>query len=497
MPISSDGGAAAPGGLQGLIPIDCRGVPVNRILVVPMSAVFLLFCSAGFLRAQTADEVKDLRKQIQDLEQVITSLKQKVDAMEKRQASPAVAAALQPLATEVSPPPSPAVDIPPLSRRETSRRDAESVARIGNAPITPSKIGYISIPGTESSFKIGGYAKMDAIVDLRLAGDPDQFRTSSIPINAPSGLETSSFNLHVRQTRFNVDIRRPGPRGDTRVFVEADFFGSGGATAFRMRHAYGQAHNLLVGWTWSTLVDVDAFPDSLDNMGSNGLSKTRQPQVRYTLPLKRGNSLAFGVEKSSSEISIDGVTNVTRFPDLIARYRHENKLGHVQLGTVFRQIGGASQSLNSTLTVFGWGVKLSGGIKLFEKDSFVFETEYGDGMAHYIDVISGLGLDAAPRNSQTPLAALPAFGGDGGYQHRWSKTLRSTVAYGFAQVMNFPGNKANAFHKAHYVSGNLIWRPVKTGEVGFEYLMGEHMQKDGASATASRLQFSLKYDLIY
>lgn len=38
---------------------------------------------------------------------------------------------------------------------------------------------------------------------------------------------------------------------------------------------------------------------------------------------------------------------------------------------------------------------------------------------------------------------------------------------------------------------------VKTAEVGFEYLMGEHMQKDGASATASRLQFSLKYDLIY
>jgi len=43
---------------------------------------------------------------------------------------------------------------------------------------------------------------------------------------------------------------------------------------------------------------------------------------------------------------------------------------------------------------------------------------------------------------------------------------------------------------------HVIRRPVKTGEVGFEYLFGEHVRKDGASATASRLQFSLKYDLI-
>ena len=38
---------------------------------------------------------------------------------------------------------------------------------------------------------------------------------------------------------------------------------------------------------------------------------------------------------------------------------------------------------------------------------------------------------------------------------------------------------------------------ARTGEVGFEYLFGEHVRKDGASARASRLQFSLKYDLLY
>jgi hypothetical protein len=134
---------------------------------------------------------------------------------------------------------------------------------------------------------------------------------------------------------------------------------------------------------------------------------------------------------------------------------------------------------------------------VFDKDSLVFNASYGNGMAHYIDVISGLGLDATVNATRTGLEALPAIGSYGGYQHHWLRSLRSTVTYGFTQVTNSPTQADNVFHKAHYVSGNLIWRPVKTGEVGFEYLFGEHMRKDGASGTASRLQISLKYDLLY
>jgi len=179
------------------------------------------------------------------------------------------------------------------------------------------------------------------------------------------------------------------------------------------------------------------------------------------------------------------------------RYRHESERGHVQIGGVFRQIGGSSQLLNTHQSVFGSGVALTGGIKVFEKDSLVFDASYGNGMAHYIDVISGLGLDATVNATRTYLVALPAFGSYGGYQHRWSRSLRSTATYGFAQVTNSPAQTGIVFHKAQYLSGNLIWHPVKTGEVGVEYLFGEHMLKNGASDTASRLQISLKYDLLY
>jgi hypothetical protein len=470
---------------------------MTRNFVGRSVAVIMLLCSGHALKAQKADEVRDLRKQIEGLEQVIASLKQQVDAMEKRLASQPAAPVAPPAEAETAPPAATATVNNPLSQRETNRRDAETVARVDNVPLDPSRKGYIPIPGTQSSFKIGGYAKMDMIIDPRLAGNPDEFVTSSIPIGVPSGSNTSSFNLHGRQTRFNVDFQRPGEAWPLRVFLEADFFGSDGPTAFRMRHAYGQARNVLAGWTWSTLVDPDAFPDTLDNMLPSGAAKTRHPQFRYTIPLNSGNTLAFGVEKPNSDIKIQGVSNVNPYPDVVVRYRHENKRGHVQLGTVFRQIGGTSQELNITRSVFGSGAMLTGGIKLFRDDFFVYDASYGNGMAHYIDVVSGLGLDATINTERTGLTALPAFGSYGGFQHRWSRSLRSTATYGFAQITNSPTQGDTVFHKARYASANIIWRPVKTAEVGFEYLYGEHVQKDRASASANRLQISLKYDLIY
>jgi hypothetical protein len=62
---------------------------MNRNLASPTFAGLLLLWPSGALSAQTSDEVKDLRRQIEGLEQVISSLKQQVDAMEKRLSSPA------------------------------------------------------------------------------------------------------------------------------------------------------------------------------------------------------------------------------------------------------------------------------------------------------------------------------------------------------------------------------------------------------------------------
>jgi hypothetical protein len=203
------------------------------------------------------------------------------------------------------------------------------------------------------------------------------------------------------------------------------------------------------------------------------------------------------VEKPASEISIEGVSNVTRFPDEVVRYRHDGERGHLQLGAVFHQIDGASNTLNASRSVFGVGGMATGGLKITGNDNLVFGTIYGQGMAHYISNVSGLGLDAAPNNARNDLEALPSLGAYAAFQHKWAKSLRSSATYGLNRVSNTESQDSSAFRQAYYLSGNLIWRPFLAAELGVEYLYGDNYLRSREDASASRIQFSLKYDLIY
>jgi hypothetical protein len=109
---------------------------MNSKPVIRMIAALLLLWPSGALRAQTTDEVKELKKQIEDLEKTLAALKLKVEVMEQRQAPSAVAAPPQPDLQGAALISSPVVSNP-LSQRETSRRDAETVARVDNTPLDP------------------------------------------------------------------------------------------------------------------------------------------------------------------------------------------------------------------------------------------------------------------------------------------------------------------------------------------------------------------------
>ena len=141
----------------------------------------------------------------------------------------------------------------------------------------------------------------------------------------------------MRQTRLNLDFRSPTEFGsDFRTFAEIDFYGADGPLDPRMRHFYGQVSNLLIGQTWTTFTDVDAFPDTLDIAGPAGLSLLRQAQVRYTQPLRGRQSLAVAIERPLTQAppTADGGGAYSPAPDVIARYRLERDRAHLQAGTL-------------------------------------------------------------------------------------------------------------------------------------------------------------------
>ena len=345
--------------------------------------------------------------------------------------------------------------------------------------------------------RIGGYAKSDLTVDPRPAGDQERFIPASIPI--PAAANVTNSTLSVRPSRVNADFLVPLKDRDLRFFVEIDFFGSS-ATTPRLRHAYAQGKNLLLGQTFSNFMDPDAGPDTLDFQGPNSQISIRNPQIRYTFKLSKSTSTSISVEKPSSDVSFKtpefSAQPNSPSPDGTWQLRHEMKRGHVQFSALLRDVSAFLPDGRSD-SVFGWGFNLAGLQKVFGKDALVYQGAYGTGIERYMNDTSGLGIDAAVVTGARPhLEAVPAFGTYAGYQHYWSSQLRSSAVYGFAQAQNTSGQTNSAYHSSHYMATNLIWSPITSLSLGAEFLYGWRVNKDNSTGDAPRIQLSAKYNFM-
>jgi len=431
-----------------------------------------------------APKIAELKLRLEDLErrlgQEIAEVRQEIADLE----GPAQRAAA------TNPQPAAAAQTP-----ETFARDGETVARVNNRPLDPALQGFMAIPGTPARVKVDGYAKLDAIVDSKPAGNTDRFVPSTIPVGLTDAQQTASSTLHVRQTRINVDFRSPTELGsDFRTFAEIDFFGPDGPVDPRLRHFYGQLANVLIGQTWTTFTDVDAVPDTLDDGAPIGVSKLRQAQVRYTKPLGAGQSLAFAAERPVTEArAVDASTAAySPAPDFIVRYRFDASRGHLQAGSVFRSLGYRGSTRNST--TLGAGVNVAGLWKAPNTDLLIGSVTYGHGIGRYVDTFAGTNSDLDLADSGSDVTALPAVAAYAAYTHYWPNRFRSTGTFGYGRVDTTDQQPAGAFADSYYFAANLLWNAVGSLNVGAEYLFGTHSLRSGDDAHASRVQFAAKYD---
>ena len=426
----------------------------------------------------------------------VAELRQRLDEIERAMQEQVAALRQQIAALEGKPPASGGGTPSGVSAdQDTFSRDRESVARLNNQPLDPALQGFLAIPGTPARLKVDGYAKLDVIVDGTPAGNPDLFYPATIPIGLTESERVTGTTLHVRQTRLNLDFRSPTDfGGDFRTFAEIDFFGTTGAIDPRMRHFYGQVMNVLIGHTWTTFTDVDAFPDTLDLAGPAGLSLLRQPQVRYTQPLPRKQSLAFALERpltQAAQVTTSGAA-YSPAPDVIARYRLEGTRSHLQAGALFRALGYHTDLRNAT--TLGVGFNVSGAWKPIGQDVLMAYAAYGAGIARYIDNLAGQNADLDRNDAGTSVAAPPTLGTYVAYTHQWPRRFRSTGVIGFSGIDNTAGQAESVFRRSYYAAGNLLWNPGGSLNVGVEFLFGTHQLKSGADAQTNRLQFAAKYD---
>jgi hypothetical protein len=98
------------------------------------------------------------------------------------------------------------------------------------------------------------------------------------------------------------------------------------------------------------------------------------------------------------------------------------------------------------------------------------------------------GQDAVYNAEMGSLESLPVFASYIGYQHWWTKGVRSTFTYGFVNVGNLEIQTPDSLHRTHRFTTNVAWSPILRLDLVLEYLAGTRENKDGESGFSNQFQ---------
>jgi len=298
------------------------------------------------------------------------------------------------------------------------------------------------LPGSpaNSRFTVGGMIRTDAMwtktsdgVIAKNTAGRDFYVPGAIPVTNAQGFESPDayFDAHAKFSRLWFDASSTLENGSKLgARIEVDFFGGqlGNPRATNtygtvVRHAYVTYDNWLVGQTWSNFMNTGALLDSVDIFGPvDALVVVRQPQLRYT----RGG-WSFSLENPETTVGTTGNGNGNNsMPDFTAAYTHSGDFGHVKLSGLVRQL-----KTNDGLTDTGYGLSLSGLIKLGASTDVRYQLTAGDGVGRYIG-LSTVAPDSYLKTNRDGSFELESLGGWAAYagiRHLIRPGLRGNLYY--------------------------------------------------------------------
>ena len=467
------------------------------------AAIVLMFAAAALpSHAQTAKDFEEMRTEMKRLRDELNAIKK------AKQETPAALA----------------------DRVEAVEIRAKDAVVVGDIP------GSFRLPNSETSLRLYGFAELSMVHEMKGDNTDSDYSTflPYAPLNGSAqGNKTGRNYLHARTSRFGIEASTPTKYGPLGIKVEGDFnneprlgnsavygqiVGSNGAVLqnalftqqatnsydFRLRHAYGQFGGLLIGQTWSTFMDVDNSPETVDFNGPIGSTFIRQPQIRYSYPTKDAGSFTVAVENSVSYV-LDNTGAATpngfsRVPDLIGRWDKSFDWGALSVRGVtheHRLDDGAGVSLSRR----GYGLAASGLVKTVGDDFLTWAVTGGNGIGRYFNYIEGAFYDAA----NNKILMEKALGVVLGYQHKASDSLRFNGSVGvqknynneytdFARANGLDSGRFGINEKIWQAHLGFIWNPVKGVDIGTEYIFGRRTTLANENGDMSRINFSAKYN---
>jgi hypothetical protein len=401
---------------------------------------------------------------------------------------------------------------------------APTGTQIAGVPvIAPDSVPEPGIAGADKArVEFRGQVMLDAIQDFNRV-DPDwnaALRPSKIPVvcakavgdphDAGCGDEGETI-LSIRQSKFGFRGFVPTELGEIKTIMEFDLFSVNGSSAFRVQTAWAELGNYGFGQYYTTFMDADVFPNTIEYWGPNGMVFIRNPQLRYTPYNKDGWKWAMSLEAPGSALDTGKVSEIdteafgayevsshTELPDFATHVRLDGDWGHAQLAGLLRKLSfdtpnrpGARPSGSET----GYGVNLSGVLNTWGSDRIVAQFAIGKGIAGYMN--DG-GNDIAPEREPVPglnpgAEALESIGWLLFYDHYWNDKWSSSIGYSEHSQDNSDGQLAEAYKKGDYALINLLYTPIKNFMVGAEGQWGSLEHNNGEKGEDSRIQFSSRY----
>jgi hypothetical protein len=462
-----------------------------------MSAAQMIFAqgpaTASTPQPDSQPDVQELKDRVKQLEQTVEDLKRQMGIIAdvKKQAGPPVSTA-------------------------TALPQTLGVPDAATAPLVTKPKN----PDGETKFEVYGFAMLDTGYDFK-SNNPDWYdviRPTKLPAFAGQFDPEGKTYFGVRQSRLGVRYNTPTKFGELKTIFEFELFGTGvdaGQTTFRLRHAYGELGHFGAGQYWTVFGDTDAYPNTFEYWGPNGLVWFRNIQFRW-MPLKGRNSVTIGLEKPGASadqgtlagrIELENVKPQFSWPDLTGHVRFDRDWGHIQISGILRSmrwkdlnhnvndLGGNIVDLSGSAV--GFGGSLSSHLNFGKNNVGRFQVTYGTGIENYMnDAPVDVGARERPGDVNRPIegVALPVFGMSAFLDHTWNKKFTSSAGYSMLNISNSDGQAPDAFRRGHYGIANLLYTPLPNVTLGGEFQWGRRENfLDGFGVNDFRIQFSFKY----
>ena len=349
----------------------------------------------------------------------------------------------------------------------------------------------------DTTVKIGGIIDVDAHVTNTSDGaiaSSSIARDFYIPGATPIGGDDQTVTDFTAQaSRLWISGEREVGGQTVKGYMEMDFLGSlqgnervSNSFSPRLRRAFVTWGNWLAGQEWSTFQNTSAIPESASFLAlSDGMAFIRQPQIRYTngnWQIALENADATITDTTGARVEADS----NLIPDVVARYNLKGDYGNVSFAAIARQLRADLPGYDEE--VFGYGLSVSGRVKVAAADDIRFNVFGGEGLGRYVglNAVNGAAIDPVTGD----LEAISSYGGLVAYRHPFGDTARLNFGL-WADHPDF--TLGSATKSVQSVYGAVLWDVAPKTTLGTELMFGTRENEAGDDGNFTRLTASAKY----